>query len=427
MSPGAPWPVSNEVLDRTAVDQDRICQSGNSVALRLARAAARERAWALAGDDAPAVDGGAVTADIDATIVIAHSDKEKAAGTFKQTYGFHPLAVFADHGAAGTGEPLAIMLRPGNAGSNTAADHMEAMRLALAQLPAARRNVLVRSDSGGGTREFLSWLRGRRLQYSVGMTSAAAGIEDAVRRVPARAWTPAYDSDGTQRDGARVTELTGLLDLAGWPPGMRVIARKERPHPGAQLRLTDIDGHRITCFATSTRRGQLADLELRHRRRACCEDRIRCAKDTGLRSLPLHGFAQNQVWCELAALASELTAWMQMLALTGPARRWEPKKLRFRLLTTAGRIVRGSRRLRLRLDAQWPWAADIATAFARLAARHPGWTPAPAAPPRRKETPGTAGPRTAGATAGRASCHQASKQPPDDQSGSRTKTTKDAG
>ena len=116
-----------------------------------------------------------------------------------------------------------------------------------------------------------------------------------------------------------------MLDLAAWPKGMRVIVRKERPHPGAQLRFTDIDGHRFTCFATGTKGGQLADLELRHRRRARCEDRIRCAKDTGLRNLPLHGYAQNQIWCEIVALACELLAWMQMLALTGPARRWEPK------------------------------------------------------------------------------------------------------
>ena len=163
-----------------------------------------------------------------------------------------------------------------------------------------------------------------------------------------------------------------MLDLAGWPEGMRVIVRKERPHPGAQLRFTDIDGHRFTCFATSTKGGQLADLELRHRRRARCEDRIRCAKDTGLRNLPLHGFAQNQIWCELVALACELLAWTQMLALTGKARRWEPKRLRLRLFTCAGRIVRGGRRLRLRLAPSWPWAREITTAITRLQALAPG-------------------------------------------------------
>ena len=149
---------------------------------------------------------------------------------------------------------------------------------------------------------------------------------------------------------------------------MRVIVRKERPHPGAQLRFTDIDGHRFTAFATDTKKGQLAVLELRHRRRARCEDRIRCAKDTGLRNLPLKGFAQNQLWCEIVALACELLAWTQMLALTGDARRWEPKRLRLRLFSVAGRIVRGSRRLRLRLAQNWPWAAGITAAIARLQA-----------------------------------------------------------
>ena len=112
-------------------------------------------------------------------------------------------------------------------------------------------------------------------------------------------------------------------------------AGRTRPHPGAQLRFTDIDGHRFTCFATDARKGQLADLELRHRRRARCEDRIRCAKDTGLRNLPLKGFTQNQVWCEIVALACELIAWTQVLALAGDVRRWGPRRLRLRLFSVA--------------------------------------------------------------------------------------------
>jgi hypothetical protein len=212
------------------------------------------------------------------------------------------------------------VLRPGNAGSNTATDHIEATRLALAQLPAClRRRVLIRADSGGGTHDFLAWLAkpGRRLAYSAGFT-ITDDIADAILAIPKKAWTPAYDAEGQVRPGAWVAELTGMLDLSSWPKGMRLIVRKERPHPGAQLRFTDRGGHRFTCFATSTRSGQLADLELRHRRRARCEDRIRCAKDTGLRNLPLHGYAQNQIWCEIVALACELLAWMQLLALTGP-------------------------------------------------------------------------------------------------------------
>jgi hypothetical protein len=312
--------------------------------------------------------------DIDATIVTSCSEKEQAMPTWKKTYGHHPLTVFADHGADGTGEPLAFLLRAGNAGSNTAADHIEATRLGLAQLPRRlRRRALIRADSGGGTHDFLTWLTkpGRRLAYSVGFTITGE-IQDAILAIPASAWTPAYDAEGQVRPGAWVAEITGMLNLAGWPKGMRVIVRKERPHPGAQLRFTDIGGHRFTAFATSTRGGQLADLELRHRRRARCEDRIRCAKDTGLRNLPLQGFAQNQLWCEIVAMACELLAWMAMLALDGPARRWEPKRLRLRIFTCAGRIVRGGGRLRLRLAVSWPWASQITAAITRLQALAPG-------------------------------------------------------
>jgi Transposase DDE domain group 1 len=367
--PVASDPVISRLITRLARDAPKALK-----AIGQARAAARERTWQLAGGAAPGADGGLIPVDIDATIVTAHSDKEHAAATWKKTWGFHPLTVFADHSSAGSGEPLAIMLRPGNAGSNTAADHITATRLALSQLPAAaRRQALIRADSGGGTHEFLDWLSrpSRRLQYSVGFTITDEA-QRAIGKIPARAWTPAYDGDGQVRDGAWVAELTGLLDLASWPKGMRVIVRKERPHPGAQLRFTDIDGHRFTAFATSTRTGQLPDLELRHRRRARCEDRIRCAKDTGLRNLPLHGYEQNQIWCQIVALACELLAWTQMLALTGPARRWEPKRLRLRLLSAAGRIVRGGRRLRLRLAARWPWARDITEAITRLQILAPG-------------------------------------------------------
>jgi hypothetical protein len=367
--PAASDPVISRLVGRLAADAPRALK-----AIRAARAAARQRAWELAGDAAPGTGGGLVTVDIDATIVTSCSDKEQAMPTWKKTYGHHPLTVFADHGPDGSGEPLGFLLRAGNAGSNTAGDHIEATRLGLAQLPRhLRRRVLIRTDSGGGTHDYLAWLTkpGRRLAYSVGFT-ITEDIQDAILKVPASAWTPAYDADGLARPGAWVAEITGMTDLSGWPKGMRLIVRKERPHPGAQLRFTDIDGHRFTCFATDTKGGQLADLELRHRRRARCEDRIRCAKDTGLRNLPLHGYAQNQIWCEIVALACELLAWMQMLALTGEARRWEPKRLRLRLFTCAGRIVHGSRRLRIRLAASWPWAREITTAIARLQTLAPG-------------------------------------------------------
>ncbi|TDB84200.1 IS1380 family transposase [Actinomadura sp. 7K534] len=340
-------------------------------AIRTARAQARQRAWALAGPGAPGAGGGLIPVDLDATIVLAHSDKDQAAPTWKRTFGHHPMTAFIDHGPGGTGEAAALVLRPGNAGSNTAADHITAGRLALNQIPTRlHKQVIIRTDSGGGTHEFLDWVTARRVKYSIGF-NLTDDICTAILALPEHVWQCAYDADRQPRPGAWVAELTGMLDLSSWPKGMRVIVRRERPHPGAQLRFTDIDGHRFTCFVTGTRPGgkygQLADLELRHRRRARCEDRIRCAKDTGLRNLPLHGAAANQIWLEIVALASELTAWTQMLALTGhPARTWEPKRLRLRIFSAAGRLARGGRRLRLRLSNRWPWTDLITTAITRL-------------------------------------------------------------
>jgi hypothetical protein len=252
-------------------------------AIDTARAAAREQAWQLAGQHAPDHGSDAkhpLIIDLDATLVTAHSEKENAAPTFKRGFGFHPLCAFGDHGPDGTGEPLAILLRPGNAGSNTAADHITVIRQALAQLPGQRpgRKILVRTDGAGGTRRLIEWLTGQRLSYSVGFT-LPANTPDLLAHIPENGWTPAYDAHDQVRDGAWVAELTGLMELGSWPAGMRVIVGKERPHPGAQLRFDDVDGMRITAFVTNTTRGQLPDLELRHRRRARCEDRIRLAKD----------------------------------------------------------------------------------------------------------------------------------------------------
>ena len=324
-------PTVSRMIDTLAADASRALK-----AIDAARAAARARVWSLAGEHAPdrGIDGDRpLIIDTDATLITAYSDKEHAAPTFKRGFGFHPLWAFLDHGADGTGEPLTCLLRKGNAGSNTSADHISVVKAALAQLPGHKpgtrpgRKVLIRSDGAGCTHEFLNWLVSQRLSYSVGFTLPDT-FAKTLSRIPKKGWTPAYDGDGHVRDGAWVADVTGLLDLKSWPVGMRVIVRKERPHPGAQLRITDADGHRVTAFATNTTRGQLADLELRHRRRARCEDRIRVAKDTGLTNLPLHDFAQNQIWCAIVTLAVELTAWLQMLTLAGhDARRWEPKRL----------------------------------------------------------------------------------------------------
>ncbi|EFG78355.1 transposase, IS4 family [Mycobacterium parascrofulaceum ATCC BAA-614] len=344
------------------------------VAIAAARVAAHSAAWTVAGDRAPGhgVDGDhPLIVDLDATLVTAHSDKESATPTYKRGFGFHPMCAFVDHGPGGTGEPLAIGLRSGNAGANTAADHVTVLNDALAQLPIdtcyrVGRKVLVRADAGGATHDFLDYLTKRRLSYSIGFALTQT-IATAIEKIPDQAWTPAYDSDGGIRDGAAVAEATGVVDLSGWPPGMRLIVRRERPHPGAQLRFTAHDGLRLTAFVTNTVRGQLPELELRHRRRARCEDRIRTAKDTGLANLPLHSFDQNRIWCAIVQLACELTAWLQMLALhEHPAHCWEPKRLRLHLFSIAARITRHARRARLRLAAHHPWTHLLTDTLTRL-------------------------------------------------------------
>ncbi|MFH9733212.1 IS1380 family transposase [Streptomyces sp. NPDC017260] len=362
--PVASDPTVSRLIDTLAASGEKALQ-----AIRYERAEARQRVWRLAGRAAPDA-GGTVTVDLDGVLVIAHSDKEDAAPTWKRTYGHHPLMGFVDHGSGGTGEPVAALLRPGNAGSNTASDHITAAQLALAQLPKKfrrGRRTLIRTDSAGGTHDFVAWLaqRGRWLSYSVGMVITEQ-VHSRVLKVPASAWTAAVETGGEIRDGAWVTELTGDV-LDGWPKGMRLVVRKERPHPGAQLRLTDADGMRLTCFATNTPGRPIAELELRHRLRARAEDRIRAARATGLRNLPLHRTAQNRIWLEIVQIALDLLAWMPMLALTGKARLWEPRRLRLRLFTTAGQLVTTGRRRILRLARHWPWTGEITAALARLA------------------------------------------------------------
>ena len=352
-------------------------------AVAAARKAARAIVWERAGERAPGYRASAtspVVVDIDATIVVAHSEKEAAAPTFKHTYGFHPLVAFVDHGEGGTGEPLTMLLRRGNAGSNTAADHITVARAALKALPGIDpsrpgRKVLVRTDGAGHSHEFLDWLHARGVQYSVGFTLPDV-MPDLYALVPEACWQAALDADGDTRDGAGLVEVTDLLVdkglLKGYPPSMRVIVRRERPHPGAQLRFDDVGGYRLTAFATNTTRGQLADLERRHRRRARVEDRIRVAKDTGLANLPLQGFNQNRIWLAIVQLALDLTAWMQLLALhDSDARRWEPKRLRLRVFTIAATLARRGRRLLLHIKTTAPWADLVVTGCARLTTASP--------------------------------------------------------
>lgn len=337
-------------------------------AIRSVRASARRAVWSRRS---PVPDTGRVVIDLDATLVGAHSEKQGATPNFKHGFGFHPMLAFVDHGEGGTGEPLAGMLRPGNANANDAQDQIAVLDAALAQLPQrVRSRVLVRGDTGSGVQGLVWHVHELGLEYSVGVYGRQP-ILDALEAVPRQAWRRALDADGRPRDGAQVVELTRWLPatFVGWPPGMRVIARRERPHPGAQLRITDHDGWRITVFATNTPGGRIADLEVRHRLRARAEDRIRGLKDTGMTNLPLQAFAKNQIWLELVQLAYELLTWTQILAWHNkPPRLWEPKRLRLRLLAVAGRIVTTSRRQILRLSRRWPWADLLVGGHQRLTA-----------------------------------------------------------
>jgi hypothetical protein len=355
--PVASTPTAWRVVERAASDPDGLAR------LRAARAHARSRAWAAGGD--PDVE--LLIIDADATLVLAHSDaKEGAAGTYKHTFGFAPLLAYLDRGHA-PGEPLAGILRPGNAPAGATADLIELVDLAVAQLPADERPVLVRSDSAGGTSKLARHLRERGIGFTLGM-QIDAHVREAILAQPEHAWTPAVELDGQARDGAEVAELTGWIDLGNWPQGTRVLCRREDAHPGAQLRFTDHDGHRFQVFLTDQPDLDIAQLELRHRQRARVEDRIRAAKATGLANLPFDRWRRNQVWLELVLAAQDLTCWTQALLLAGPLARAEPKTLRYRLLHVAARIVCHARRLILRLQASWPWAPELARAFARLRA-----------------------------------------------------------
>jgi hypothetical protein len=333
--------------------------------LRSAHAKARARAWSLG------LAPGRLTIDLDATLIGAHSEKEGAAGNFKGGFGFHPMLAYFDE----TSEAAAAMLRPGNAGANTGADQIAVAEAAIEQIPADRVEgieVLLRVDSAGASHELLDWAREGRIGFSVGY-EIRESLREAIGALPERAWKAALDADGQPRTNGEVAEATDLLDLSAWPEGSRVIVRRERAHPGAQLSFTDADGHRFQAILTDQAGADIAAIERRHRARARAEDQIRHDKDTGLARLPFREFALNAVWLELVGLAHDLLAWTQALALSGELAVCEPKRLRYRLLHVAARLAFSGRRAKLRLQAGWPWATELATAFARL-----GALPAPA-------------------------------------------------
>jgi Transposase DDE domain group 1 len=332
-----------------------------------ALARVRERAWALG-----AAPTGPLRIDLDATLIQANSDKQGAAGTYKGGFGFHPLGAWLDRGD-GTGEALAGVLRPGNAASNTAADHRDVLAMALLALPKPLRDqpILVRADSAGATHAFVDDIVGRNLWFSIGF-DCDSRVQAAILALPEQAFTPALDDHGRPRPGAWVAELDGLdLASSGWPQGTRAICRRERPHPGARHKMgfTDQHGHRFQAFITNQPDPDPTILEARHRPHAHVEDRIRTAKATGLRNLPLFDFDANDAWLTLVMIAQTLVCWAQALLLDDPHLKVaEPKTLRYRLWHVAGRIVHHARRMIVRLDRTWPWASELAAAFTRLRA-----------------------------------------------------------
>ena len=340
---------------------DRIAsESGLLEALRAAHARARERFWKLAG--APE----RLTIDLDATLITAHSEKEQAAGNYKGGFGFFPLMAYADQ----THEGLAAMLRPGNAGANTAADHETVLDRALAQIPAEHiesLEILVRADSAGATHELADHCHQASMCFSFGY-DLTESVRTAILEIPEDDWVSALDQDGSARENGEVVEITDRLDLSSWPQRSRLIVRRERPHPGAQLSFTDHDGYRFQAILTDQDDDDIAVLECRHRQRARVEDRIRDDKDTGLAKFPFKEFALNEVWLEIVELAHDLIIWTQTLLLQGELQSAEPKRLRYRLLHVAARLAFSGRRAKLHLQRTWPWAGELAAAFARLKA-----------------------------------------------------------
>jgi Transposase DDE domain group 1 len=326
-----------------------------------ARAEARKEAWAAG------LDPGYYVIDIDGTLVTAHSEKEQAAPTYKRGFGFYPLMSYLD----ATGEPLAGQLRPGNAGSGTAQDHIWVLDAALFQLPIdpKQTEVMVRTDAAGCSHAFLNACTERGVVFFCGF-QLSSDVAKVIPQIPKGRWQNTISADGAQeREVGQVAEVTDLVDLSSWPTGTRMLMRREEPHPGAQLTFTDVDGHRYQVFITNHDAEDICFLEAVYRGRGRCECAIRDSKDTGLANLPSASFAINNAWLVVVLMAGDLLAWMKGLCLEGDLARAEPRRLRYTLLHTAGLIVRSARRRTLRLADAWPWTDQLLAAFGRL----PSW------------------------------------------------------
>ena len=308
------------------------------------------------------------------------------AGHYKGGIGYHPLTAWCSN----IGDHLAIMQRPGNAGSFTAEDHVAVLDGALAQIPAAhRRDILVAIDGAGASHAVIDHLtrlntakehgrRGRRVEYSIGWPvdqRTRAGIE----QLPETAWTARLAADGRVVPGEQVAGLTGLLRhgpegdrLEGWPADLRVIVNRTPRSATEQAALGEDAEWRHGAFATNTVSGQIQWLDARHRTQTHVEDKIKELKAMGAEKLPTADQGRNAAWLQLAALAVTLTAWLRHLALDGDLALAEPKTLRYRLLNIPARLVRHARSRILKIPHGWAWADDLVNAWDRLQALHPG-------------------------------------------------------
>jgi hypothetical protein len=322
------------------------------------------------------VDGRPLTGwtvlDIDASLVPAHSDKEGAEPN-RKGYGLHPILMFLDN----TDEHLVCRLRPGSAGANTASDHIDVSTEAIRQLPTRRRRkVLFRADGAGATVEYLRWItdgggnKANTWQYSVGWTREE-DFWTNLARVPATTWTAALDARGKPRDDAALVEVTGMLDLSGWPQGLRVIVRREPVHPKYAKDLKPYElatGYRYQAIATNTPGRQLQWLDACHRVHAHVESGIRRSKALTLTRLPSAKFALNQAWCTLLAITMDLLAWLQLLALHGRLARAEPATVRTDLFDVPARLTDHARHRELKFDPAWPASHAAVRAWDRVQA-----------------------------------------------------------
>jgi hypothetical protein len=319
--------------------------------------------------------------DMDATLVEVHSEnKAGTAPTYKRGFGFHPMLCFAD----ATGEALAARLRPGNAGANTVADHLDVLDDAIAQLPVevaaghrpgegaseVARAVVVRTDSAGCTHGFVEGCRGRNIGFAVVARSnkqVAAAISRTFTDPGTGRWAPARRQNGEVRDGASVAELTDLVDLSDWPAGTRLIVRREPLHPGAQQTLFPSSEFRYWGHYTD-QAGDPVTLDATMRAHAHVEDHIRRLKDSGLCRFPFSDLDANRAWLAAVCFAGDLVRWFQLLCLTGHLARAEPKTLRWRLWHAPARLIRHARRDIVRILDGWPDADAILAAHTRIAA-----------------------------------------------------------